>query len=593
MLTSKLPRYLLLLLIPLFSLSMITACSDDNNGPGVVDPTPDPDPDPETTLADLASNDERFSTLVGIVSDLGLVDALANDELTVFAPTNEAFDAISDAIPSLTDEDLEQIVTYHLTGGTILSTDLVAQQDVEMLQGERTLVQSSAAGVRINGFANVVEADLTADNGVIHAIDQVLLPTEFRVALQGPSLVEVAEDAGNFETLLTLVEDLSLTTTLQFLGPYTAFAPTDDAFDTLFESVDPSSLTAEQLTFILTYHVLFDEVLSSDLDAQQSVSSVADELLYITSDESGVTVNGNANVIAADITEPVNGVIHVIDNVLLPNAFLNLVQVAAKNYDFSTLVELLSENPDLVEAASTLELTVFAPTNDAFDNLFATVNPDDLTDQQVVGILLYHTILGAQIFAEDLEAQQTVESGSEEALYITAGDEGVTVNGSSNVVTADVAGTNGVIHAVDTVLMPNAFLDVTGIAAKNYNLTSLVGVLADAGLVETLQGDGPFTVFAPTNQAFEDISEVLPTLTEDQVITTLLYHVLGAEVFSGDLATEQTVEMLNEQEVTITVADGMVEIEGEGSTAMVTVADLGGTNGVIHIIDTVLLPNLD
>jgi transforming growth factor-beta-induced protein len=131
------------------------------------------------------------------------------------------------------------------------------------------------------------------------------------------------------------------------------------------------------------------------------------------------------------------------------------------------------------------------------------------------------------------------------------------------------------------------------IVSKNYDLTTLVSLLAEYELVTTLQGDGPFTVFAPTNQAFDDISAVLPTLTDDQIVETLLYHVLDSEVFSGDLAATQTVTMLNEQDVTITVSNGTVTIEGEGSTAVVTVADLDGTNGVVHIIDTVLIPALD
>jgi transforming growth factor-beta-induced protein len=200
--------------------------------------------------------------------------------------------------------------------------------------------------------------------------------------------------------------------------------------------------------------------------------------------------------------------------------------------------------------------------------------------------------LAAPYSRTDLQAEQTVASGSDESLYITA-DESVIVNASSTVVAADVESSNGVIHAIDSVLLPNAFLDVTGIVSKNYDLTTLVSLLAEYELVTTLQGDGPFTVFAPTNQAFDDISAVLPTLTDDQIVETLLYHVLDSEVFSGDLAATQTVTMLNEQDVTITVSNGTVTIEGEGSTAVVTVADLDGTNGVVHIIDTVLIPALD
>lgn len=586
MMTSKLAKYLLLLLIPLFSVAMLTACSDDDNGSTVVDPDPEPEPEPEPTLVDIASNDDRFSTLVGIVSDLDLVERLSNEELTVFAPTNEAFEKISDAIPDLTEEDLEQIVTYHLLEGTVPSGDLDAQQDVEMLQGEVTLIQASAAGVTINGFANVVEADITASNGVIHAIDEVLLPKEYRVALQGPSLVEVAENAGNFEILLDLVNDLGLRTTLQFLGPYTAFAPTDEAFGNL--PVDPASLTAEQLGFILTYHVLFGETLSTDLGEQQTAATVAEEPVYITSDEDGVVVNGSANVTTADVTEPTNGVIHIVDQVLLPNAFLNTVQVAAKNYNFTTLVGLVSQYPDLVDAVASTELTVFAPTNDAFDKLFENVDPNSLTEEQIAEILLYHTVLGAQVFAGDLDEEQTVESGSEEALYITADSEGVLVNGSSNVTTADVASSNGVIHAVDSVLLPNAFTSVPGIVSKNYELSTLLDLVADREAILNSLSDpeGTFTVFAPTNAAFDAALEAFPDLTEEEITEILTYHVLTAQVLSTDLSDGQTAETLQGEDITVTINDDGVQI----NNANVVTADLAGTNGVVHIIDAVILP---
>ena len=580
-------RFLILILAPLLMLSLFTACSDDN-GSAITDPD---NGDEEQNLVELAQGDDRFTTLVQLILDAELEGTLSGDEFTVFAPTNAAFDALFAVVDpaDLTTADIIEILTFHVTTGTILSGDLGPTQDVEMLNEELTLVQASAAGVLINGSSNVIDANLTATNGVIHAIDEVLLPSAYRE----PNLVDTAREAGDFEILLGLADDAGLITTLKYLGPFTAFAPNDDAFTALFSEVDPEGLTPEQIQFILTYHVIGGAtILAGDLAPQQTVEAANEEPLFITADNGDVTVNGSSNVIAADVTAS-NGVIHVVDQVLLPDAFLNTVQVAAKNYNFTTLVGLLSGYPELVEAVATSEITVFAPTNDAFDDLFETVDPGSLSEEQIAGILLYHTILGSRVFAGDLEAENTVESGSEEALYITADNDGVVINASSNVVAADVESTNGVIHAIDSVLLPNAFLDITGIALKNYNLTSLVGLLADFDLVETLQGEGKFTVFAPTNAAFDAISSVIPDLSNDQILSTLLYHVLGAEVFAGDLAATQTVEMLNEQDVTITVENGTVSIEGDGSTAVVTVADLAGTNGVIHIIDTVLIPELD
>ncbi|TVQ03822.1 MAG: fasciclin domain-containing protein [Balneolaceae bacterium] len=581
MLKYKLSRLIILLMLPLFSLSMITACSDDN-GTSV---TPDPDPQPgDPNLVELAQSDENFSILVDLVVELGLVDVLATEELTVFAPTNAAFEKISDIIPTLTNEDLTEIVTYHVTGGTILSNQLGSSQDVEMLQGEKTLVTASAAGVQVNGFANVVQADLRATNGVIHAIDEVILPTAYRVAVQGPSLVEVAQEAGNFETLLALTEQVGLTTTLQFLGPFTAFAPTDEAFDNLFSVVNPSGLTNEQIGFILFYHVLFGEVPSSALEPTQAVPTAAEELIYITAGAEGVTVNGAAQVIAADV-DASNGVIHVIDTVLLPNAFSPVTSIVQKNFDLSTLLALVAERPAVVEALSDPngEFTVFAPNNDAFADALAD-NPG-LTDEQVTEILAYH-VLVAQVLSGDLGEAQTVETLSGEAIYVTVDNGSVNINNSAAVVEADFVGNNGAVHVIDGVLLPNAFTPVTGIVAKNYNLSTLLSLVAEReDILNLLAGDGEFTVFAPTNEAFDAALEAFPDLTEEQITEILTYHVIGAQVLSSDLADGQTAETLQGEEITVSI-NGGVQI----NNANVIAADLIGTNGVVHIIDAVILP---
>ncbi len=560
------------------------ACSDDDNGTIV---TPEPDPEPDVpNLVELAQSDENFSTLVQLVVDLDLVDVLSNEELTVFAPTNAAFEAISDIIPTLSNEDLAEIVTYHVTGGTVLSSDLQAQQDVEMLQGEKTLIQSSAAGVSINGGrAEVTQADLVASNGVIHAIDQVILPKEFRVAIEGPSLVEVADDAGAFTTLLSLTETVGLTTTLQFLGPFTAFAPTDDAFNTLFESVDPSSLTNDQIAFILGYHVLGGVEITSDmLVAQQAPTTVNGEEIYITVGDEGVRVNGSANVVTPDV-DATNGVIHVVDQVLLPNAFTPVTGIVAKKYDLSILLSVVAERAAILEALSDPngEFTVFAPNNDAFEDALAA-NPG-LSDEQVTEILTYHALV-AKVLSGDLDEAQAVETLSGEEIFVTVNNGTVNINNSVNVVEADFVGNNGAVHVIDGVLLPNAFTPVTGIVAKNYNLSTLLSLVAEReDILNLLAGEGEFTVFAPTNEAFAAALEAFPDLTEAQITEILTYHVIGAQVLSSDLTDGQTAATLQGEEVTVSI-NGGVQI----NNANVIGADLIGTNGVVHIIDAVILP---
>lgn len=566
-------RVLSLFILPLALMFLIIACGDDSPGTPV-------DPEGEENLAEVLASDSNFSTLVSIVSE-ELLSVLENDELTVFAPTNAAFEDIpSEVLENLTDQDIQMIITYHLVEGTISAANVPEQGDVETLQGEYILVQSHN-GVIINGSSDVVEADIFASNGVVHGINEVLLPSDIRKALGANNIVDLAEEAGGFETLLGAIESAGLTTTLQFLGPFTAFAPNDDAFGNL-PAGTLENLTDEQLISILTYHVMNGTVLSTDLTDEQSPASLQGDPLFIAVNDQ-VVVNRAANVYAADL-EGTNGVIHAVDEVLFPDAFGTVVDNAVKRFDFNTLVDAVV----LADLAETLSgdgpFTVFAPTDESFSNL-----PDglleSLTQEQLEEILLYH-VIGDDITSGDLDSEQAVETLSGEILYITANGD-VSINGSSNVVTADVDASNGTIHAINEVLIPNAFLNIVEIAGKNYQLTTLTDIAVEADLAGTLAEDGPFTIFAPVNSAFEDIEDILAGLSNEELAEVLAYHAVADRIESADIvAGSSQVETLNGEYLTILNENGTVTING----ANIITVDLSGTNGVIHLIDTVLIP---
>lgn len=265
-----------------------------------------------------------------------------------------------------------------------------------------------------------------------------------------------------------------------------------------------------------------------------------------------------------------------------------IVEIAVGNDNFSTLVSALSQ-AGLVE---TLEgdgpFTVFAPTNDAFADL-PQGTLESLTNDQLQSILLYH-VIGAEVFAGDLAASQTVAAANGEEVFITSSAGTVRINGNSVVTAADLSASNGVIHVIDSVILPDAFGNVVDNAAKRYFLSTLVEVVTQQNLAGALQAEGPFTVFAPTNDAFNAIAEVLPTLTPEQVTNVLLYHVVPTRALSGDLQpTQEVPTLLDGQTLTVTVNNGVVSVNG---SATVTSADANGTNGVIHVIDAVLIPEL-
>merc|ERR1711997_1406666 len=266
-------------------------------------------------VVDVAVGDGSFSTLVKIVTDLGLVPTLKGvDAVTIFAPSDEAFANLPEGpLESLTTEQATAIVSRHVVAGaTVLAAD-VATGDVETLGGEKVgLVKTVDGGVQVayNGqTVNVVTADVMGSNGVIHVIDNVIL---------GGDVVDVAVGAGAFTTLVKIVSDLGLVETLKGIDAVTIFAPSDEAFAKLPEGT-LESLTTEQAKAIVSRHVIPGATVYAADVATGSLGTFGGENIDLIKNDNGVQVsyNGNAvNVVSADIKAN-NGVIHVIDAVIL------------------------------------------------------------------------------------------------------------------------------------------------------------------------------------------------------------------------------------------------------------------------------------
>ncbi|MEM8584699.1 MAG: fasciclin domain-containing protein [Bacteroidota bacterium] len=277
-----------------------------------------------------------------------------------------------------------------------------------------------------------------------------------------------------------------------------------------------------------------------------------------------------------------------------------IAETAAGDERFSTLVSLL-DRVNLVDVLANEDaaFTVFAPTNAAFTA--AGIDASQLTDEEITEILLYHVIGGSAIESKDLPegkiyastAAQTGPNGTALSLLVERKGGEVTLNNTVKVAIADLEASNGTIHAIDGVLLP---LDVVGHAIANDNFSTLVQVLTDApgGLVPLLQSEGPFTVFAPVNEAFEEIKETVATLSGEQVAKVLTYHVVGgANVLSTDLTNGQKVGTANTgQEFTVNINEDSVTLtDAAGNEVKVVATDVQATNGVIHVISNVLLPS--
>jgi transforming growth factor-beta-induced protein len=277
----------------------------------------------------------------------------------------------------------------------------------------------------------------------------------------------------------------------------------------------------------------------------------------------------------------------------------DIVQIASGNEDFSILVAAL-QKAELVEALQGEgPFTVFAPTNAAFESLLTALNitaDDLLNNAQLTDVLLYHVVAG-KVMSTDLQNGMTAETLSGQTIAVDLTD-GVKINNSS-VVGADIEASNGIIHVIDSVLVPVTFQlapaaetapSIVDIAVSSPDFSILVAALQKAELVEALQGEGPFTVFAPTNAAFEALLTALGISAEDllnqpALADVLLYHVVSGKVMSTDLQNGMEPATLLGQTIRVDLTDG-VKI----NTSTVVAADIEGSNGVIHVIDSVLVP---
>ena len=268
-------------------------------------------------IVDTAVAAGQFKTLVAAVQAADLVDTLKGDgPFTVFAPSDEAFaklpeGTVAELIKPENRDKLTAILTYHVISGKVLAKDALAGGGGISVNGQRVDCELDGGQIMLDG-AKLVTADIECDNGVIHIIDQVILPVE-------QTLPEVAANAKSFGTLLAAVTAADLAETLSSPGPFTVFAPTDEAFSKLPEGTVETLLKPEnksQLIDVLTYHVVPGRVYATDALRAEKAKTVQGGSVKIATSGDSARVN-NATLLATDI-DAANGVIHVIDQVLLP-----------------------------------------------------------------------------------------------------------------------------------------------------------------------------------------------------------------------------------------------------------------------------------
>ena len=603
-------KYFKVLTVTIISMFFLQACNDDK--------ATEPEKE-KITIVDAAISNGSFTTLVAALQATGLDVTLAdtNSSFTVFAPTDDAFALLGDDTINalLADTDtLSNILTYHVITGEVDATTAIslAGTTVSMVNGDSVGLSLSPDNELLVNAATVIIADIQTDNGIIHVIDAVLLPPS-DIVQPTSNIVETAVANGNFTTLVAALQATELDVVLADASAnFTVFAPTDAAFALIGEATINTLLdNTEVLSSILLQHVIpeiaVDSVTAYSLNgAMVETASTALIPLNINTNTDMLTFGG-ANIIIKDIYTT-NGIIHVIDAVIIgdvevPTPAMSIVDVAIANGSFTTLVGALQATGlDTVLADLESDFTVFAPSDAAFAKLPADTLTN-LSTEQLSNILLYHVIPG-KVLADGAitlaqSSSNTAEAANGDNVALSFSNSTLFVNGAK-VSTADVMADNGVIHVIDNIIMPlvetdaptNSIVEVA--LADPDNFSTLVTALTAADLVDTLADETKtFTVFAPTNSAFEKIdSDVLNALLADKTALTevLLTHVVGEVSLSSVdayAANGKTLSTLSNTKISVGIdaVSGSLVIGG----ANVVITDINTTNGVIHVIDTVIL----
>ena len=433
------------------------------------------------------------------------------------------------------------------------------------------------------------------------------------------NIVEIALDQSNLTSLVTaLTKFPDLVSTLSGTGNYTVFAPTNDAFAALLATIGQTSIDdvpEPVLKSLLQYHVVTTgAVLSTQLMAGNVVTANTESIAVATT--GGILLNGSAKVLTPDVRST-NGVVHIIDKVLVPasiSRFVNtVVEPAYFNKNFSTLIAAVTAaSPTILQTLlNSSKKTLFAPTNAAFTAAGITALPSQAT---LDAVLTYHVINGevkaAQLPANTAPSNNAITTLGGVFYLSNRGSSGVFINGKTRVTATDIMADNGVVHVIDRTLLPPSqtiaqIATALSIANPGAEFTQLVAALGRVpSLLSAASAAGSnLTVFAPTDAAFSALYTALGVAGINNIdITTLTavlqHHIISSpttasgRVFSTDLSTGNVPTLngnigISATALTVTSGNGTVA-NISSNAALVNVL---GTNGVIHTINKVLLPS--
>ncbi|XP_076131444.1 periostin isoform X1 [Alosa pseudoharengus] len=496
---------------------------------------------------------------------------------TMFAPSNDAWDLLDASVKAKLegspDVELNNALHYHMINKRLVTKDLKNDLTLKSMHNSHGLrINHYSNGVVTVNCARIIHGNQVSTNGVVHVIDRVLTLVE-------DTIHNVLDKDEDLSSLRTVAEVSGLMDTLKKPGQYTLFAPTNTAFDKIEGDVMERLMSDTTiLQALLQYHLLNSVQCSEAIMAGAVYETMEGSTIEIGCDGNSLTVNGIKMVLKKDIVTT-NGVIHLIDQVLIPNAAKLVMELVSE----STFKDMVSELGLAAAMQPETEYTLLAPLNGAFTEEVMSM------DQRLLKIILENHILKLKVSLSELYNGQELETLGGKLLRVFIYRTAVCIENAC-MVRGSKEGSNGALHLMRSIIKPpeSTMFDLL-IADGRFKI--FLSLMDTAGLIDLLKQTGAYTLFAPTDNAFEVLSEedmALLTSDPNALRTILLYHFSKGVFINGGLEGGVTnlLTTIQGNNLQLLSVNNSIHV----NSIDVPDNDIMASNGVVHVVKTLLYP---
>ncbi|KAK5918062.1 hypothetical protein CgunFtcFv8_002861 [Champsocephalus gunnari] len=521
-----------------------------------------------------ASTTQQYSNLSKLKEEIE-----GEGSFTMFAPSNEAWGQVEPTIrAALVDNvniELYNALHYHMVNRRLLTKDLKNGMTLKSMYNDLGIyINHYSNGIVTVNCARIIHGNQVATNGVVHVIDRVITSVGNNIK----EVLDVTEDLASFRDV---VVNSGMFDKLGEPGHFTLFAPTDQAFDKLGPGyLERIMGDKDVIAALVKYHLLSSVQCSEAIMAGSVFETEEGSTIEIGCDGDSLTVNGIKMVLKKDIVTT-NGVIHLIDQVLIPNSAKEGLEMMGDSQ--STFSDMVSELGLASALGSKTEYTLLAPVNTAFTTEVMSM------DQSLLKFILENHILKLKVTLSELYNGQMLETLAGRMLRVFVYRTAVCIENAC-MVRGSKEGSHSALHLMNSLIKP-ADKTIYDLLIADGRFKIFLALMETAGLTDLLKEKGSYTIFAPTDDAFEGLSkEDFALLKSDLNVLRiiLLYHFSNGIFINGGLEGGVTnlLKTLQGNNLQVISVNNTINV----NSVDVPDSDLMATNGVIHVVKNVLYP---